>query len=532
MDPFLDEERPKGTGFDPLAIVRMFWRRKWLFFVPFVICLAMAFVAVRTMTPIYESNGQIRVVQETSNSRLIESDAGRRVQRARDVDRETIANIWTIVTAPKFLETVVRETQLYTGRARMPESGDVLPDVLTPEEMDAVKRAARELGQQIRVREDGFHIFVLGVRDVDPRQAFILARVVLDRFLEEERASRVGTRSTTRDFLTRQRETYARDLASSEDSLAAYQRGILNESLIGNPIDASNLAQVETNLLRLRDQHYNADVNEMSRLEDQARAVVRNLPDVQVIMRDPDIAQVASDLYDLELNRTLDTGDASLGASLGRARVRLNTLVEQRVERDYADLGIMDRNRLTQYVFFMIYRTAKQRVVDEVSDHIRAYREFTTRQPKQSARLQELQDEVANRRDMLESIEREITQQTINLEASMSEIGYRIEVRRDPVQTRFPVEPDKLKLYFMGVVLSTALGFGLVILSVMLDRTFTSVDEIERTLGLKVIGTLPVIQDEHFKRKRRLRLLRWIVLVVAVLGVAAVFLLYIYPRFT
>ena len=114
----------------------------------------------------------------------------------------------------------------------------------------------------------------------------------------------------------------------------------------------------------------------------------------------------------------------------------------------------------------------------------------------------------------------------------MSEIGYRIEVRRDPVEGKFPVEPDKIKLYFMGFVLSMALGFGLVVLSVMLDRTFTSVEDIERTLGLKVIGTLPVIQDEHFKRKRRLRLLRWSVLVVAVLGVAAVFLLYIYPRLT
>ncbi len=212
--------------------------------------------------------------------------------------------------------------------------------------------------------------------------------------------------------------------------------------------------------------------------------------------------------------------------------MRLNTLVEQRVERDYADLGIMDRNRLTQYVFFMIYRTTRQRVIDEVSSHVNSFREFTTRQPKQSARLVELQDEVENRRDMLDSIEREIAQQTINLEASMSEIGYRIEVRRDPVQGRVPVEPDKIKLYFMGFVLSMALGFGLVIMSVMLDRTFTSVDEIEKTLGLKVIGTLPVIQDEHFKRKRRLRLLRWLVLVVAVLGVAAVFLLYIYPRFT
>ncbi len=283
MDPFLDEERPRGAGFDPLSIVRMFWRRKWLFFVPFVICLAMAFVAVRTMTPIYESSGQIRVVHETANSRLLEDDRGRRVQRARDMDNDTIANIWTIVTAPKFLESVVRETQLYTGRARMPEDDELLPDVLTPEEMESVKQAARGLGSQIRVRGDGHHIFLLAVRDVDPRQAFILSRVVLDRFLEEERASRVAPRTSTRDFLTRQRETYAAALQASEDSLNAFQRSILTESLAGNPVNSGNVSVIEGNLVRMRDQHYNTDVNEMSRLEEQARAIVRNLPDVQVI---------------------------------------------------------------------------------------------------------------------------------------------------------------------------------------------------------------------------------------------------------
>jgi uncharacterized protein involved in exopolysaccharide biosynthesis len=529
MDPFLDEERPQGAGFDPRAILRMFWRRKWLFFFPFVICLAMAFVAVRTMTPIYESSGQIRVIHETVSSRILED--GGRGMRSRDVDRETMANIWTIMTAPKFLEAVVRETQLYAGRARMPEGDDAALSVLTPEEMERVKAKARGLGKRIRVRQDGHRIYEVGVRDVDPRQAFILARVVLDRFLEEERAARLGTRSTTRDFLSRQRDTYFQSLQAAEDSLATFQRTILSEVLVGNPIDAGNINQVETNLVRLRDQHYNTDVNEMSRLEEQARTVVRDLPDYRAIMRDPDIAQVANDLYELTLSRTLDEGDAGLGASLGRARVRLNTMVEQRIERDYSRLGIMDRNRLTQYVFFMIYRSAKERVINDVGAYVRSYRDFTTRQPQQSARLQELQDEVNNRRAMLESIEREISQQTINLEASQSEIGYRIEVRRDPVQAEYPVEPDKLKLYFMGVVLSLALGFGLVVLSIMLDRTFTSVDEIEKTLGLMVIGTLPVIQDEHFARTRRLRLLRWLTLVTVVLAVAAVFLLYIYPRF-
>jgi len=530
MDPFLDEERAATGNFDPLAIVRRFWRRKWLFFVPFVLCLAMAGVAIKTMTPIYQSSGQIRVVYEVMQSSLID-DESRRFRRAQDMDRETLTTIWTIVTGPKFVESVVRATQLYTGRASLPQADQATPpEVLTPEEMGEVRRQANILRDRIRVSQSGEHIFELGVRDPSPRQAFVLARVLLDRFLEEERSTRMTKRTTTRDFLARQRSTYAESLRAVEDSLANLQRSILSASLVGNPVNGGNVVAAELSLQRMQDQYYNSDVNEMARLEQQIGSIVNPSPDVDTVMKDPAIAPVIQDLRALELARLLGEEDPSAGNDLGQSRVRLNNAVEARVARDYPQIGLMDRNRLTQYVYFMIYRVAKGRAIETLARNIREYKDFATRQPVQSARLVELQEAVTSRRDMLESIDREIAQQTMNLEASMSEVGYRIDVRRDPEVAREPVEPDKLKLSFMAFVLSLAIGCGLVVLSILLDRTFTSVTEIERSLGLKVIGTLPVIQDEHFKQKRRLRLLRWVVLVAAILAVAGVFLLNIYPR--
>jgi capsular polysaccharide biosynthesis protein len=468
-------------------------------------------------------------VHETTSSRILED--GTRRYRSRDLDRETLANIWTIITAPRFLQQIVLQTGLQNGRADMPEEAEAEPEALSPVEMETIKKRAEFLGKrQIRVRQDGSHIFEIAVRDPDPRQALTLARTILDRFLEEERANRMAPRTSTRDFLERQRQTYAEALQAAEDSLAVFQRSLVLESLVGNPVNASNVARIESNLSRMREQHFDADVNEMAILERQASSVVGTLPNIAVIEDDPAINGVLITIEDLLADRTVGTGSTSTDSELGRARVRLNTLVEQRINRDYSSLGIMNRNRLSQYVFFMLYRNVKEKVLEDLSNDVQAYRDFSTRQPEQSARLEELQDEVAERRDMLDAIEREISQQTINLEASMSEIGYRIEVRRDPELGRFPVEPDKMRLYFMGFALSMAIGFGLVVLSVMLDRTFTAVEDIERSLGLTVIGTLPVIQDEHFKRKRRVRLVRWLVLVTLILGVASVFLLYVYPR--
>ena len=67
-------------------------------------------------------------------------------------------------------------------------------------------------------------------------------------------------------------------------------------------------------------------------------------------------------------------------------------------------------------------------------------------------------------------------------------------------------------------------------LAFLLDRSFTSVEDIERTLGVSVIGTLPLVQDDHFEQRKKLRLLRWVVIVLGILAVAAVGFLVIYPR--
>lgn len=530
IDPYLDEEGGGKNRFDPFAILRMFWRRKWLFLVPFGLCLAMAAVAIKTMTPIFESAAQIRVVYEMTSSRLLD-DESRRFRRPQDMDQATLSNIWNIVTSPKFVDLVVRESRLYTGRAQLPESDqEVIPATLTPEEMRAVRRESARFRAKLRVRREGDQLFDIGVRDVDPRQAYILARVVLDRFLEEERATRTAPRTATRDFLARQRTTYELALKAAEDSLASFQRSILTESLAGNPINANNLNTAEASLRNLQDQYYNTDINEMAGLEQRARGVTGDVPGINALLRDNEVVQVLQDLRELEFSRMIGSGSLNLANDLGQARVRLNSLIESRVARQYSQLGTMDRESVIQYLYFMVYREAKGRVLENLSRHVRNYREFTTRQPIQSARLAELEEEVVNRRNLLDSIEREITQQTLNLEASLAEVGYRIEVRRDPRPPSRPVEPDKLKLSFMAFVLSLAIGFGLVVISILLDRTFTAVADIEQALRLPVIGTLPMIQDEHFQRKQRLRLLRWFVLVILILGVAAGFLFYIYPR--
>ncbi len=528
MDPYDEAGARSGTGFDPLQLLRMFWRRKWLFFVPFILCLAMAAVAIMTMTPVFFSSAQIRVIYEPTTSDILpnESRYGR-----RNLDDDALYNIETIVTGPKFLERVAQEfARLHPEK--MPGGGAQIVDAVVGEDPQPVtSRFARRLSSRVRVRQEKRQLFSIGIRDTDPERAYLLTEVLLDRFLEEERASRVQPRTTTRDFLEGQRKSYQQNLNEKERQLTEFERSMLSESLAGNPVNEANLSRADAALGRLRSQYFDADTAELFTQERLARSVLGgDLVRVQTYSQDPDIAGAMRELVDLEYQALLGQGTDQTQTSLGPLRLHLNDLIENKTKQEYPALGAMDRNTICQYLYHSLYRDVQRQIMTQLEQNIKEFRDFTARQPEQSASLARLRQEAETARNQLQAIERDISQENLRIEASLSEIGYKMVVHEDPELPRGPIEPDKVKLSFMGFVLALALGGGLVILAELLDRSFRAVDQIENLLGLQVIGTIPVIESNFFRRQKRRRLLIWLILVVIILAVAAVGLLLVYPQ--
>jgi uncharacterized protein involved in exopolysaccharide biosynthesis len=382
----------------------------------------------------------------------------------------------------------------------------------------------------LRVRQDGSRIYEIAVRSQDPREAQAAAQVVLRHYLEVERQSRMAPKTTTRDFLERQIATAQQDVQTSERELSTFEGSLLRSTLGGNPINAVNVVAAEVALRNLQEQIATTDRQELVGLAAQAQAVSVQLPVLTEFLAEPEIAAAVQQITTLEQARVTGGPTSDLENELGRERLRLSNLLDASVQRRLPAAGMMDRTRVVRYVLQAMRNRSREQAAASAATAIGAYREFTARQPAQSSRLTELQLEVQRRRDLLSQLEREMSQTTMNLEASASEIGYRIEVRRDPALPRYPVEPDKLRLYVMGFGLSLAIGLGLVVLSIMLDRSFTDIASIERMVRIPVIGTLPIVQDDHFQVQRKRRTLRWVMVVCTTLVVAVVFLFYIYPR--
>ena len=529
MDPFQDDSQSAGSGFDPMTLLRAFWRRKLLFFIPFILCLSMAVVIIKTMTPIYESSGQLQIKFQKMNSSLLE-DPSRRYGRARNIDAVAYHEMNMLLTSPEFMEIVVLGLGLHD------ELRDSYPDSVAAQISDAkaVRWAMGRLRSQVKIKRDGDRLFRIAVRDPSSARAHKLAAFIVNRFVEEYRTIQMAANTSTRAFLERQLGIYQADLEGAEKALLDFQTNLASASLVDNPINAGNLGRAENNLAEVKVRYEGRDATELAENARIVHGIIGSVPSTATYGGDASVRSTISEMEDLGLEIQLfDEGDDRaqvLETRLGLLRVRMNDRIEELVALNMPQLLPRERNQVSQYIYFSLFRSGKKRVIDLMEVKIREFRRFASRRPGDSARISELQDDVETTRGLVQTLEREITQQTMNLEASLSEIGMQIKVRQKPRKSFNPVEPDKMKLMALGAILSLGIGLGLVVLAIFLDRSFTTVDQIERTLGLKVVGTLPTIKDEHFERKKKTRILKWAVIVLMILVIGAVGFLVIYPR--
>lgn len=534
MDPFSDEDQDAGGGFNPADILRIFLRRKWLFLIPFVLCLGMAYLAIRTMQPIYFSAGQLRVIHEDTAARSL-TEGMPRYRNSRDAELETMTLIRTMVTSPIFLERVLVAQDVHIS--------DLMPDFaadngIRPDQpVDGVylDRMVSFLEKSIRVRSEDSQIYTIGVRHTNRELAFRLANDVLERFLDEEQAAREERTTTTRDFLTEQRQIILENLEDAQQRLTEFQRNMLSTSLVGNPVNEQNMSMAESLREDLRRRVEAMDDVDIPQARTAARAVLPAVDQLaDRIAMEADALSLARDVSDLEYSQVVATLTGRQSSEdqnmLGSMRLSLDSKLGRRLLEDYPQLGGADRRTVTSYLFALQYREALNYALNRFGGEISEFRTFITRQPEQAATLGRLQSEVETAQQMLRNIEQDISRENLSLAASMSEIGYRIEVRRDPRLPPSPIEPDKKRLALLGFALALAIGVGLVLLAEMFDRSFKSVRQIESTLKLKVIGTLPVVDDGPFENLRRRRILKWFVIVAAILGVAALGLFVVYPR--
>lgn len=68
---------------------------------------------------------------------------------------------------------------------------------------------------------------------------------------------------------------------------------------------------------------------------------------------------------------------------------------------------------------------------------------------------------------------------------------------------RSAVSPSRMKNTALGCILGAVLACGVLVVLYLLDDTIVTSDDVEKYLGLSVLGSIPVLKDEEAAKKRR-----------------------------
>ena len=279
MDPFLTDEAPDGRQVRPVADPAH--------------VLATALALLRAVHHLRggrrgghpDHDADLRVGRaDPRRLRALAQSAARRHRAAfanRNVDQEALSTIWTIVTAPRFLEDAAREAGMAAA------AGDSLrrapAGTAAGRDLQPLAAAPARLKKMVRVRQDGARIYEIAVRSAEPAGgAGQAAQVVLRRVPRGGTADAHGAEGLDAGLpRAPDRRPRRRTSQAAEQQLSAFEGSLLRSTLGGNPINAMNVVAVEVALRNLQEQIATTDRQELQALAAQAQAVSRAVAGAQ-----------------------------------------------------------------------------------------------------------------------------------------------------------------------------------------------------------------------------------------------------------
>jgi uncharacterized protein involved in exopolysaccharide biosynthesis len=538
-------EEHTGFEFNLTEYARVLWRKKHMLLVPLFFCVVVASVGSKFLAPVYESSVVLRIENEQvlnqELARIIQQQARRRMH-----DAEMLSRLRADLTGGNFLDHLSmllgfhKDPRLIQSAQRAREGQTVTQDVSVQE---LVLRSLRGvLRKKIEVGRTGPGLFRVSYLDANPEACYIVADAIVKLYIEEqEKMKMMGLREVS-DFSDEQLAVYKERLDNSERLLEEFQRRTSKQILTSNPVANPNIGAAETLLRQLE-----IEVADGQHVVDGIKArlmeYINFVPPEKLIQGDPAVNNMAQELItqlDAELLAQLQGGGTvalgGTGAALaivqlqGDIQSRLNDLIRETypdIEQDYRPL-------IDEYFYQVIRLRSHEEKLAKLNVYVDAYREQVRLAPQLTSELQRLQANVAGDRTLYETFLKAKTSTQIDEAAQNTQLGSTMSIVEDATFPLSPVKPSKTKILALAILFGLTIGGGGLILTEFTDSSFKTVEEVEQQLELRVIGTIPRVEESGVEwhgdnRKRRLAV--WAATIIALTAVS-IFAFYFYGKST
>ena len=509
-----------GRNPGPEEMLRMFWRRKWVVIVPFVMIFTGTVIVASMIPDRFRSETVLLVVPQRVSESYVRSTLTMRVEdRLRSIQQQILSRTR--------LELIVRDLKLYPAqRGRMPME-------------DVIELMRRDVEVEI-LRGDYFRV---AYTSDDRRMAMQVAERLASDFTNENLQDREVLATATTEFLQSQLDDARRRLAEQEAKVVDFQRrhaGQLPSEREANLQVMHNLQlQVQAVLesanrdrdRRLFLERILADLEPEARAPrtpdsanpaetatdkvekgtaaEQLEAARDSLKSLELHLKPehPDVVYVKRLIKDLEAKVAAEAAQPPLAAAPRPPRPKTpaeeNAL--RRIQETRQELASVD-----------IQLVSKQGEEQRLRDQIALYQTRVGATPALEAELTALTRDYDTLQKGYVSLLAKQEDSKVSAALERRQIGENFKVIDRARLPEGPASPNRAMIDLVGALAGLGVGFGLASLLDFKDKSLWSEDDALCVLQLPVLAGIPIIETRRDRRRARRRR------IVAMVSTAAV----------
>ncbi|MGF1445289.1 MAG: GumC family protein [Pikeienuella sp.] len=493
-------------------IIRMIRRRAAMIVTVVVVFSGVAALLAYFIPPTYVASAKILIESQQIPSQLATSTVTTPVnQRLEAIEHR-------LMTRANLLSLIDR-LDLYAERADLSKTGKI-----------ALIRNGTEFEritiQGSRRREETIAAFTLSYSDTDAKRAARIANELVTMVLEQNLQARSSQASDTVDFFSEEVATLERDLARIEADLAGFRL----ENELAMP---ETLEYRRQELDRIREQRFERR-EQMFRLEEERNMLANALETGRFAEAVGDVlTQEEKDLNALRIELTrAQSIYADSHPQVRALKARISAMERTLTRVNSAGLPETENERLTRL------EADIRRKLDNVEAEIAFLKdreESDDDRERQLISSIERTPQVAMELGALERRRDDLRfrhEQAVRKQ-SFAETGERLEVNRQAERFEVieqaqvpssPVAPNRPVIAIGGFAGGLGLSVSLAILLGMMNTSIRTVGDMERTLELRPLMTVPYIitQKERRRARREIYLLSTLILVIIPISLFAV----------
>jgi polysaccharide chain length determinant protein (PEP-CTERM system associated) len=478
----------------------IFLKRKWYFIIPLVLVIAGTFGYLAVASKWYRSSTLVMVSPQKIPQDYVKATVTSGIE-------ERLSAISQEILSRTRLEQVIKEFNLY-------------PDQVKSQPLESVVEAMRkDIMIDVPKNDREKNHFAISYVGKDPRLVAAVTNKLSSLFIEENLKMREQQAQGTSEFLGSELKTKQEQVDRTQEEITNFKRRFINELPENRDANLKVLEQLNLQSQKIHDAVRAAEdrklsiQNQLANIPYQAIEPGREgfggatasgprppmmvqlsqlkgqLEELQAKYTEnhPDIVVTKKKITDLEkrLAETQGTGTGADGTKKGKTGDPV---------QDQYNVYQSERKTLLDQIDREIARLKKED--EKVRVMIAQYQGRIENTPIRELTLSNLTRQFNNQNESYQVLIKKSTeaQQAENLERRQKGEQFRV---LDPARVpEKPFKPDVAKVLLIGLVLALGSGLGLTFLREQMDRSFRDAEDLEVTLGLRVLANIPRVEKK------------------------------------